>query len=329
MKTILFLTATLFVSNIGFSQQLSLLTLNEDKKHNSKVEKDIASFKENGVIDSDESDVKFPLLSFGSDLTTGSDAVGFRPSIAASTEVTKNNFGMGASIQFTQVDDQKFDTEKTGQTLFINEISNFSFNIGGAIGIPNPKYTKVGNLKSKLNPKKDSLTRMDPRVGLFMDLNFRGNSLFNLDSTTFQSEKNDIFSISGAFGVECILFREYISTYASINYLGITNGRNAYHNYFPKNAIKDFFYIRTGFKVHMLEGTDRFKGLIADFSLITMSNQMRNIAGRQNTVIPVLKIGYQKKIAVGQKKYDKARVLLEQKKKADEIQKGIEKLKVK
>lgn len=36
---------------------------------------------------------------------------------------------------------------------------------------------------------------------------------------------------------------------------------------------------------------------------------------------PTSIIGYQKKIAVGQKKYDKARLLLEQKKKADEIQK--------
>lgn len=308
MKTILLIASTLLFSNIVLSQQMSLLTLNEDKEHSKEKDSILSIYKSENLKDFTGQEivpdkVNLPMISFGSDLTTGSDAIGFRPSISASTEVTKKNFGMGASIQFTQVDDQKFDTEKTGQTLFINEISNFSFNIGAAIGFATKKSEKKNN----------------PRVGLFVDLHFRGNSLFNLDSTTFKSEKNDIFSISGALGAECILFREYISAYASVNYLGITNGRNAYHNYFPKNAIKDFFYMRAGFKVHMLEGTDRFKGLIADFSLITMSNQMRNIAGRQNTVIPVMKIGYQKKIAVGHKKYNKAKDAIEEKRKIESI----------
>ena len=76
----------------------------------------------------------------------------------------------------------------------------------------------------------------------------------------------------------------------------ITNNRNDYHNYFPQRAIKDFWYFQPGFRFQGIEGKDKYKGLIIDFSAILLTKNMRIIAGNDNTLIPVVKIGYSKKI---------------------------------
>ena len=232
----------------------------------------------------DESKKPYPTLIFGTNLTAGSDAIGFRPVLLTGTNVVKGRLAMSASINLTTVDDQEFDTEKTGQTLFINEISNYSTEIGGIVGLWNQK---------KWFTQTDS---SNYRIGINTGIRFRGNSLFNLDSTTFKSEQNDIFSFAARIGVDCILIKDHISIYCNYNYLSITNNRNDYHNYFPQRAIKDFWYFQPGFRFQGIEGKDKYKGLIIDFSAILLTKNMRIIAGNDNTLIPVVKIGYSKKI---------------------------------
>jgi hypothetical protein len=236
------------------------------------------------LVKEEEEKKPYPILLFGTNLTTGSDAVGFRPVLMTGTNVVKGRLAMSASINFTTIDDQEFDTKKTGQALFIHEISNYSAEIGGIVGLWDQK-----NWKTEIDSSNF-------RIGLNAGLRFRGNSLFNLDSTTFKSEQNDIFSFAGRIGVDCILIQDHISVYCNYNFLSITNNRDDYHSYFPQGAKKDFWYFQPGFRFQGIEGKDAYKGLIIDFSAIMLTKKMRVITGQDNTLIPVVKIGYSKKI---------------------------------
>ncbi|MCG8574882.1 MAG: hypothetical protein MI810_08370, partial [Flavobacteriales bacterium] len=292
MKRIFFYALILFCTSVNGQMNLMDLNENELKRQENKY-RIAADVESNEPADSkeikkytteNEEKKPYPILAFGSNLATGNEAIGFRPTIIASTPVTKGVFGMDAWIQVTQVDDQNFDVSRTGQTLFISEISNYSANLRAIVGIPNIAECKK---------EKD---KIEPRVGFNATLFVRGNSLFNLDSTTFKSNKNDIFTIGGNIGVECILIKEHISMFCDFNYLGITNNRKVYHDYFPAGAKKDFWYFRPGFRFKALEGKDEFKGLVFDVSTIFLSKNMKTITGSDNTLIPIIKIGYTKKI---------------------------------
>lgn len=294
MKRFTFLFGLLMILQQVNAQ--SLLNLNEyETIREENIEEELKKSDDQYKVSTEKTLEKTPFstLGLGSNLTTGSDAIGFRPSIVASTNVVKGILGMSASIQFTQVDDQKFDIEKTGQTLFINETSNFSANLGFVVGVPNLEYWH--NCKDH----KDSI---DPRFGFTGGIHLRGNSLFNLDSNTFRSEENDIFTLQAHLGLEIILMRDNVSVYCYGNYMGVTNNRDKYHAYFPTNAVKDFWYLQPGFKFLAAEGLTGFKGLVIDVSAIVLTEKMRVLAGYQNTLIPVIKIGYTQKIGWDQLK---------------------------
>ena len=271
MKTNGLLLFFIFFTLVGSSYGQSLLDLNEAEKKRQRYKNSL------GPLSKVNEDKALPLVAFGTNIMSGTNAVGFRPMLTAGTSVTKDKFGMAASLKFTQVDDQKFDRNQTGQSLFIADISNFSANLGAVVGI-------------------SSGTDAPPRVSFNAGLSLRGNSLFNLDSTTFKSEQNDIFTFNTHVGSECILFREHISVYVDFQYLSITNNRTTYHEYFASDALKDFWYFQPGFRFKALEGEDQFKSLVFDVSAIIVSNKMQTIAGKENTIIPVIRIGYTKTI---------------------------------
>lgn len=296
--------AVFLSSSMLLNAQMSLLDVNENEsKRQALNEAKISS----GFVSADKKEEEqkkpFPLLSFGSSMAIGPDAVGFRPIVLAGFQVSKKGLGVEASVNFTTVDDQNFDTEKTGQTLFIPEISSFSTSATVSYGFRNAiKLKSLDNNGARTGPNEATKTKFDPRVGVSLGFGFRGNSLFNLDSTSFKSVSSDISCLSLHLGAECIIVREHFSIYTTFNYLGVTNGRDAYHNYFPEGAMKDYWYFRPGMKFKAAEAIDGFKGVIVDFSLIMLTTNMRVIAGNQNTVIPILKVGYQKKIGWSDKK---------------------------
>lgn len=226
----------------------------------------------------------FPLAAFGSDLNAGSDAVGFRPSIVAASQFTIRNIVIQPSIKTTKVDNQNFSVEKTGQALFVSDISNFSANLGMVIGFP---YSKTPTATQ---------TKFQNRFGLVTSIHLQGHSLFNLDSTTFISVKNDISSFSLRVGLEAIIIKESFSMYFDLRALSITNNRDNFHDYFPENSKKDFLYTKFGFRFKAVEGIKGFKNIVFDVSTIILDKRMRVLAGTQNTLIPLVKIGYVKKI---------------------------------
>lgn len=281
MKKLLLLTGLLCFGELSFSQ--GLLDMNENKNAQKKYAEEVYSFGDNkgneGDAAQDEAEKKpFPILNFGSDLALGSDAIGFRPTILVSTSLAKKYFYIQPSVRVTQVDDQSFSLERTGQSLFIRDISNFSVNLDAILGIPNKK-------------KSDS-----SRVGFLGSFSFRGNSLFNLDSTTFKSVKNDINLVNVMLGTEVIAVWEHLSFYHTWNMMSVTNNRSVYHSYFNPGAQKDFIYPQLGMKFKVLEGKEEFKNVIIDFSAIWIGKRMQTIAGNDNTIIPLLKVGYVQRI---------------------------------
>lgn len=272
MKTkITLITAFSLCTYLANSQ--TLLDLNEN---NQKKEAVLKTFTDEDKTENQEK--AYPQLSFLTDMTTGSNAIGFRPAILAGTTVGKGLFSMDASIKYCAVDNQQFSVFKTGQTLFVKEISNYSINLGATVGIA----------------KKDST----PRVGFNGSVHFRGNSLFNIDSTSFSTVKNDIMLFNACVGPEVIIMKENISAYFNVNYMSVTNNRDSFHAYFPADALKDYWYLQPGFRFRAIEGTNHFKNLVIDFSAIMVSKKMKTIIGSQNTIVPVLKVGYIQKIGL-------------------------------
>ncbi len=309
MKSIFTLTIIFFTNSI-FCQ--SLLDINENEKRRqmynaSKLEPKISAKRfafytsQNPALSAAAATTKadaeakaaaekkaFPLAAFGSDLNTGSDAIGFRPSIVAGAQFTKGVMVIQPSIKTTQVNDQKFNVEKTGQSLFVSDISNFSANLGTVIGVP--------NMSIKDCRKPNNKDQIEPWWGVTASVHLQGNSLFHLDSTSFKSEKNDIFSLSVRLGLEIIIIKESFSLYADLRAISITNNRDAFHDYFPQGAQKDFLYGQYGIRFRSIDGIEEFKDIVFDISVIGLTKRMKVIAGSQNTIIPVVKIGYVKKI---------------------------------
>lgn len=273
MKTkVTMISAICLCAYIGNSQ--TLLDLNENNQKKAEAIKSLTDEEKE-----ENEDKAYPQLSFLTDMTTGSNAIGFRPSVLAGTTVGKGIFSMDASIKYCAVDNQQFSVFKTGQTLFVKEISNYSINLGATVGIPR-KETK------------------EPIVGFNGSVHFRGNSLFNIDSTSFTTVKNDIMLFNACVGPEVILMKENISAYFNVNYMSVTNNRDSFHAYFPADALKDYWYLQPGFRFRAIEGTNHFKNLVIDFSAIMVSKKMKTIIGSQNTIVPVLKVGYIQKIGL-------------------------------
>jgi hypothetical protein len=122
---------TAFCLSAFLSNSQTLLDLNENALKRVSALKEIKDRKEDNLKDS-----AYPQLSFLTDMTTGSNAIGFRPSLLAGTTIGNDYFSMDVSIKYTAVDKQQFNTFKTGQTLFVKEISNYSVNLGATVGIP-------------------------------------------------------------------------------------------------------------------------------------------------------------------------------------------------
>jgi hypothetical protein len=271
---------TAFCLSAFLSNSQTLLDLNENALKRVSAFKEIKDRKEDNLKDS-----AYPQLSFLTDMTTGSNAIGFRPSLLAATTIGNDYFSMDVSIKYTAVDKQQFNTFKTGQTLFVKEISNYSVNLGATVGIP--------RCSSKANTG-DTV----PRIGFNGSIHFRGNSLYSQDSTSYSTTKNDIMLFNACIGTEVIVMEDNISTYVNLNYMSVTNNRDVFHAYFPSDALKDYWYFQPGFRFRAIEGTQNYKNLIFDFSTILVSKKMKTIIGNQNTIIPVLKVGYIQKIGL-------------------------------
>lgn len=292
MKTSLVFSFIL-IQTIGLMFAQGLLDLNEKTKVKRYY---LMSIDKSAEFD-DESKELFPIISFGSDLNTGSDAVGFRPSIGAGSPMNYfDRLQFYPSIKYTVVDNQKFTEEKTGQSIFIKEISTYSINLDMSYGFfdsGNPRKKRNYD-KTLVNEKKDDFYWL----GLNLSFNYRGNSLFNLDSTNFESVKSDIGSLNLSFGIETIAVPNLLSFYTNITAMSIVNNRNNFHNYFSKETHKDFYYPEVGFMFRVLKGKEEFKNIVIDFSGIWLTDRMKAIAGTNDSFIPVIKLGYVQNIGL-------------------------------